>query len=548
MMSVLQDSNSPPHRAAGRSDRSGDYDFALAVWRRRKWLAIAVAGAGVAAAASGASALPDIYRSTATVLVEGQQISEAFVRPSVTTELETRIQTIHQQMMSRARLSDLIAGLNLYPDLRGVVSTDALVERMRHDVKLSLSGVEQMTGRTATIAFNVSYSGRDPRKVADVVNTLVAAYVEENSRSRERQAARTASFLKSQLDAVKQEVDAQELRADQFKEHHTAELPQQLEANLSALDRFSTRLRLNGEYQLRALERRDRLDRELRAMRSTGGTANADGFRLQSEGIDGEALPASGRLERLRASLVELRRKYSDRYPDVIRLEAEIAAAEAASAGGETTAVESDEKAERQHTMQALEGLDKELQALRHEEQLLRQVIQTYEARVENAPKRRDELEQMSREYATSKDRYDTLLKRYEEAQLAESLEHGKNAEQFRVLDPAIPAAQPSAPNRLWLLTLGLFGSIGLAFAAIVVAERIDTTFHSLDDLRSFVNVPTVAAIRRIPTPSQLRGQRLRGGLIAAAAVVAIALIATGSHYFASNNEALVRMTARGAQ
>ncbi|HEU4891327.1 MAG TPA: XrtA system polysaccharide chain length determinant [Vicinamibacterales bacterium] len=541
-MSVLQDSNPPLQRAAGRTDRSGDYDFAAAVWRRRKWLALAVACAGVAAAASGAMALPDIYRSTATVLVEGQQISEAFVRPSVTTELETRIQTIHQQMMSRARLSDLIARLNLYPDVRGGVSMDGLVERMRRDVKLSLSGVEQMTGRTATIAFNVSYTGREPRKVAEVVNTLVAAYVEENSRSRERQAARTAAFLKSQLDAVKQEVDAQELRADQFKEHHTAELPQQLEANLSALDRFSTRLRLNGEYQLRALERRDRLDRELRTMSSSRGS------RVQVDGADGQEPSGPGRLEKLKASLVELRRKYSDRYPDVIRLKAEIAAAEASSGTGEATGIEPEEDGERQHTVQALTGIENDLEALRQEEQLLRRVIQTYEARVENAPKRRDELDQISREYSTSKDRYDTLLKRYEEAQLAESLEHGKNAEQFRVLDPAIPAAHPSAPNRLWLLTLGLFGSLALAFAAIVVAERLDTTFHSLDDLRSFVSVPTVAAIRRIPTHGQARAKRLRGALLAAAAVAAIALIATGSHYFASNNESLVRMTARGAQ
>jgi succinoglycan biosynthesis transport protein ExoP len=540
-MSVSQDSNSPPHRAGGRADRSADYDFAAAVWRRRKWLAVAVACAGIAAAASGAMALPDIYRSTATVLVEGQQISEAFVRPSVTTELETRIQTIHQQMMSRARLSDLIARLNLYPDLRGAVPIDALVERMRRDVKLSLSGVEQMTGRTATIAFNVSYTGRDPRKVAEVVNTLVAAYVEENSESRERQAARTAAFLKGQLDAVKQDVDLQQRRAGEFKEHHTAELPQQLEANLSALDRFSTRLRLNGEYQLRALERRDRLDRELRTA-AAKTTAGGDG---------GQEPAGPVRLEQMKASLMELRRKYSDRYPDVIRLKAEIASAAASSGPGQSAeprAGEPGEDDDRQRTTQALNAVERELQGLRQEEQLLREAIQTYEARVESAPKRRDELELLSREYDTSKERYDTLLKRYEEARLAESLEHGKNAEQFRILDPAIPAAQPSAPNRLWLLTLGLFASLGLAFAAIVLAERLDTTFHSLDDLRSFIDVPTVAAIRRIPTRSQVRAQRLRGALIAAAMVAAIAVVATGSHYFAAGNESLVRMTVRGAQ
>jgi polysaccharide chain length determinant protein (PEP-CTERM system associated) len=536
-MTVPHESNSQAHRSGGRTERSADYDVAAAVWRRRKWLALTVAAAGIAAAVSGAMALPDIYRSSATVLVEGQQISEAFVRPSVTTELETRIQTIHQQMMSRSRLSELIERLNLYPELRGVAPVNALVERMRREVKLSLSGVEQMTGRTATIAFNVAYSGRDPRTVAAVVNTLVAAYVEENSKSRERQSARTAAFLKSQLDGVKEELAEQERRAGQFKARYTAELPQQVEANLSALDRFSTRLRLNGEYQLRALERRDRLDSELGAARPANTAAGATEREAQ--------------LRKLQASLLDLRQKYSDRYPDVVRLKAEIAALESAPPKTDTaepSAPASDGAAERQRAAQARDGVEKELAALRDEERLLRQAIETYEARVESAPHRRDELDQLSRDYDTSKDRYDTLLKRYEEAQLADSLEHGKNAEQFRVLDPAIPAAQPSAPNRAWLVMMGVAGSLGLAFIAVILAERLDTTFHSLDDLRSVLTVPTVAAIRRIPTQSQSRARRLRGAFVAAAAVAAIVLIATGSHYFASGNESLVRMTARGAQ
>src|SRR5206468_2847581 len=105
-----------------------------------------------------AMSLPNLYRATATVLIERQQqVSEAFVRPSVTAELETRIQTIHQQVMSRARLTDVITRFGLYPDLRSVVPIDALVERMRREIQLTLKGVDQSTGRTSTIAFTLSY-------------------------------------------------------------------------------------------------------------------------------------------------------------------------------------------------------------------------------------------------------------------------------------------------------------------------------------------------------------------------------------------------------
>src|SRR5262249_27407544 len=146
---------------------------------------------------SAAVSLPNLYRATATVLVERQQVSEAFVRPSVTAELETRIQTINQRGMSRQRLSEVITKLNLYPELRGKAPMDALVPRLRRESQLGLKGVvEQGAGRNATIAFTLSYTGGDPQLVARVANTLAAFYADENAKSRERSATQTTEFLR----------------------------------------------------------------------------------------------------------------------------------------------------------------------------------------------------------------------------------------------------------------------------------------------------------------------------------------------------------------
>ena len=144
-----------------------------------------------------ALSLPNLYRAAATVLVERQQVSEAFVRPSVTAELETRLQTIREDVMSRSRLSELIGSLGLYPEVRQKVPLEALVARMRRDIELDLKGVDSlMSGRTSTISFTISYGGRDPETVAKVANALAGMYVQENTRIREGQARRTAEFLK----------------------------------------------------------------------------------------------------------------------------------------------------------------------------------------------------------------------------------------------------------------------------------------------------------------------------------------------------------------
>lgn len=526
-----------------REQTEPGFDFVLDVWQRRKWIALVVFSAAFSGIASLALSLPDIYRATATVMVERQQVSEAFVRPTVTSELETRIQTIHKQVMSRARLSEVITRLDLYPEMKGKVPMDAVVERLRHDVDFSLTGVDQSSGRAATIAFTISYTGRDPVTAADVANLLTTYHVEENTKSRERQAIRTTEFLRSQLTDIKRTLDSQQQRAGQFKQQHNGELAEQVEANLAALDRFNNQLRLNGEYQLRAMERRERLEHDL-AVTATAAKTPPPAPTAET--------PAS-QLAKLKDQLTELRRKYSDQYPDVVHLRREIASLEqvvGAAAEPLRPAVADDatpaEVPAAKAAEQALREVDSQLQTLKTEEGMLRQVISAYEARVENAPKRQEELQQLTRDSDASKEQYETLLKRYEEAQLTENLEQGQNVEQFRVLDPAIPSARPAAPNRLWLLGMGLFGSIALALVAVVGAEKLDTTFHSVEDLRAFARIPAVAVIRRIPTPSEARHRRIRSTLVAASVVAALVLIVVGARHLGTGNEQIVMMTTRG--
>jgi protein tyrosine kinase modulator len=518
------------HRFISHTDRGPALDYAREIWSRRKWLALVVFAAVFAVVAAVTLSLPDLYRATATVFVEKQQVSEAFVRSSITAELETRIQTIRQQVMSRGRLVDLISQLGLYPELRQKWPADALVDRMRRDVKLDLAAADPSMGRGPTIAFTVSYVGRDPQTVAQVANTLVSAYVEENTKARTHQAARTAEILRGQLAEVKQELDTQDRRATELKSRHTGELPEQLPANIAALDRIATQLRLNGEYQLRAIERRERFERQLAEAATAPPT----------EAVDD---PHSAELSKLRKELADLRRQFSDQYPDVIRVKARITALEqqvtpTGTSGDTPRATAPDPTA---HLKRAIADADEELRSLKDEDRTLRQLMSGYQARVENSPKRQQELDDLARGSVGTKERHETLLKQYEEAQLAESLEKRQDVEQFRVLEPAIPPDSPAAPNRPGLLVLGFMAALALAFGVTVGVEKLDTTFHTVDDLRSSINAPTLAAIRLIRTKTDARRRRWRFALMSIVVVAGLALLVVGSHYVASGNERIVR-------
>jgi len=248
---------------ADKSGKRSGLDTALAVWSRRRWLAVAGFVLPLTAGVSVITFLPNMYRSTATVLVDRQQIPETFVRSTVTSALETRLHTISQEILSRSRLEELIDRFRLYTELRKRVPFEDVIARMRSDIKLDLKSVDARGQREATVAFTISYQGSNPGTVAEVTNTLASFYIEGNLKNRERQATNTAKFLKVQLAETKGRLDVQEQRVSEFKRRHLGELPQQLETNLATLERLYTQLRLNADNQTRAAERRQSLSSQL---------------------------------------------------------------------------------------------------------------------------------------------------------------------------------------------------------------------------------------------------------------------------------------------
>ena len=512
----------------GREGRSGIH-LALDILARRRWLGAALFLGVFAPALSFVASLPDTYKASTTVLVERQQVAESFLRPSVTEEVEMRLHAISEEVMSRSKLNDLIARFDLYSSARDKASPQALSDRMRRDITLDLKGVERTWDRGGTVSFSLGYRGRDPRKVADVTNALAALFVEQNLKTREQQAAVTADFLKSQLAEMKKKLEEQEARIGAYKKRHPGELPQQVDSNLAVLQRLNAQLQLNSEKQVRAMERRDRL-----------AGANADPASGNASGADAET-----RLEHLTMELADLRRQFTENYPDVKRVEQEIAnlkrsMAEAPPEPSPKSAGTAGSAASTAPPGGSPRPAESELASLKREEERLRRIIAAYEGKIEIAPQRQQEFEALSRDYMTTKELYDSLLKRYQESLVAENMEQGQASEQFRVLDRALVPIDPVAPNRPWLAAMSLMLAVGAVVAAMAAAEHLDTTFHSVDGLRAFTQVPVLARIPRISTRGDLFRRFVRVGLGVVLLVIVIAAAAGATSYVARGSEQLV--------
>jgi len=541
---------------------SNEQSFAfrtMSIVRRRKIVVLLVFTAVVASATSFALYLPDLFRSSATVLVE-RSVPESYVRPAVGGELESRLHVIKQETLSRVRLTELIERFNLYPELRQREPMDAVLDQMRHDIDIEQTGPEQVTGRKTTVSFKLSYTGGRDETVADVTNALATFYVSRNDNIRSEEATRVTDFLKAQLDATKKQLERDEGSMRAYTSKHPGELPQQVDMNLHALDRFNTQLRLNGERQLKLLEDREK-------MAETQPVDAKTGEPVAAPDLIGD------RIEGLKSDLATLEsRGFGSRHPDVVRLRTEITTLErdrqdtlvqrresgdakavataGSSAGTPTptapaTAGEAASTTAQSTRRRVMAAMDAEMAKLKGDEAALREQIAAVEKRLEGTPEREQDFDRIKRDYSATKDLYDSLLKRYDDAQLAESMETGRQGERFRLLEAALPPSGPMAPDRPRLILIGVLFAIIAAVLGALAAEQFDSSFHSVDDIREFTKIPVLAAISTIRPGYAGRAVKLT--LATASMLAVIAIVVVLSAHAARGNEQLVWLLARGA-
>jgi polysaccharide chain length determinant protein (PEP-CTERM system associated) len=499
-------------------------DLARAVWARRKWIAVLAFIGPLAAVASVLAFMPRLYEAKATVLVERQQLPESLVKATVNNELELRLHGIHEEVLSRARLEELITHFDLYPEARKDGNVKGAVDRLRQDIKLEKKTERSsVSHQPATVGFTVSYRDQDPHKAAEVTNALARFYVVSNAKQRERQANATSAFLKVELEQTKGSLDQLEKKVGDYKKRNPGALPDQVQFNMLTIERLYSELRANRDAQARLAERAE------------SPAAGGGGIDLPPQ-----QERAAARLALLRAELAELSTRYTDKYPDVVAKKQEIADLEqqAASAPRRPAAV-AQPAAPRPRAAEA------RMASLRTEEQQILDRIAGYQRRIEDAPKREQEFQELGRDYETTKELYRSLKQRYEEALLGESMETQHRGELFRIVEPATPPDAPTAPRTARMALLGLMGALGLAAVAVMVAEQVDTSYHSLEDLRAHLGVPVTAAIPSIVTPADERKRRRRMQLIAACSVIALAVIVGLAWLIASGNYDLVAMLAR---
>ncbi|GAB4282233.1 MAG: Wzz/FepE/Etk N-terminal domain-containing protein [Deferrisomatales bacterium] len=555
-------------------------DFKGVVRRRRKVFLLTFLPLFLAAVVI-AFVLPPVYRAKSTILIEDQQIPEEFVKTTITSYVEERLQMITQQIMSRTKLLEIINQFDLYTDLRERYTTEEIIEKMREAIHLepiSAEVIDRRTGRpsTATIAFDISFEGRSPATVHRVANVLASLYLEENLRTREKMASNTTAFLQAELDGLKTQIDELEARISRFKEANLGMLPEYNSLNLQTMERLTRDLeRVNS--QMRALQERK--------IYLEGQLATVDPVIQEPERVIRDPNDPRERLKQLRLELIALQARVSEVHPDVKRLQKEIAEVESEVGALDDTEVKALRLSELKARLAATQGklgpehpdvvkLTKEIQVLSRElkdadparaavhtrqtatppqenpayinlqtqiastalelkslaaeARQIKEKIAAYQKRLERAPAVEKEYTALTRDYEHAQRRYNEVLTKLQEAKLAQGMEEGQRGERFTIIDPAQLPEKPYKPNRIALILIGLVLSLGAGVGLAAAQESLDDTVKSVDELAGVTPLPVLSLLPLVDTPEERRARVMKrllwmaaaGGVVVAALFV----------------------------
>lgn len=530
----------------------------LGMVRRRRKAAIIMFALVLGVFLALALLLPSIYKSSATVLIEQQEIPQDLVRSTVTSFADQRIQMITQRAMTFSRLSEIIKKYDLYEKLRQREPLEQVVEKMRNDIDhqmISADVVDPRSGRPveATIAFSISYLSHNPQTAQKVANELVSVFLEENLRSRKEKAVQAEEFLGEELGRLRGKASALEENLAAFKEDNLRSLPEQTGLNLSILDR-EEREYADLNRQLQVLEQqRINLKSQL---------AQIEPFRPVIGDGEGITLTTEGRIQYLQNRYLSLSAIYSPDHPDVIKVRRELDELLAGSTFAlDRTFVERqlrilqteldklnvtyapEHPAIKRHQKQieeyqrvlatlpaessqstldsadnpayiqisaSLQSVEIEISHLRESRAAVKAKIDEIEAALLNAPRVEKAYRDLTRDLENTVKKYEEVKAKQMEAQMSHALETERKGERFTLIEPPLVPERPLKPNRLLIAVMGFFAAAGMAGALVWLLEKYDLRIRSVTDVIRVTGQHPLAIVPHIGTLEEAARNRSR--------------------------------------
>jgi uncharacterized protein involved in exopolysaccharide biosynthesis len=541
-------------------ENRADIQQYLDVIRRRKFHIVVPAIVVFILAASLALLLPPVYKATATIMVESQEIPKDLVRGAVTGYVEERLQKISGMVFSRQSLLDVFNRFGINRNLKNNLTHAEAVKKFRNAIKIEPVIAEvhnptywKTTG--TTVAFTLSYEGKEAEKVAQVTNYLASLLLEADIKDRGEKAQTSFEFLENQAKDLRAEILQIEERVADYKEKHINELPELMQLNVQTMEKLEMEINAKQENIKNLTNRKIYLEGQLATIEPTLYRTSQEGRRLltpkeELEALRNQYLSLSASFSERHPDVITLKKKlaamerkvstsedlhqhqreleekenrlallsenYSEKYPDVVRLKKEVGLLKeeiqrlAATQAVPKTGNEKPENPAYINIQTQIVSTELEIESAKKELELIKQKYEDYRRRVENTPRVEKKYLDLQRNYANAKEKYDKIIDRLMVAKEAKGLEESRRGEKFTLVEPAIAPEKAYKPNRLAILLLGVVLAAGSGLGFGSVSEYMDHSMHRADELAKISGHTVLAVVPYLKTSQDSLQKRRR--------------------------------------
>jgi protein tyrosine kinase modulator len=458
----------------------------VSVIRRRRWWWITPIALSIVTGALLVRFLPKEYKSSATLGVTAPLVSPNIVNQAAPFDNFERLRALQQQLVSTPILSRVAREEHL---------SDVSALRTAIDIKVP-DPVANTNEVRRLDTFVVSYTDSEPQRAQHVADRLVRDFVDETSKVRTERAEDTTMFISAQLAASQTRINDLDMRLRHAKEAYMGQLPEQTGANLQTIAGLRSQI-VSDATQIRG--ERDRLtliDRQIEAIDKN----------TVDEPLPGRAAEVASpqtRVVMLERELAAARATYTDKHPEIQRLQEELAyAKKEALAAQQQPPADRLARLQRNPAYLSLVGerdvTRSRIKDLERDQADAQGQIARYQARIEAAPMVEQQLTNIQREYDLEKQQYNDLSAKQRSAVIVASVERNRGGERFEVLEGATFPDKPQkpVPLRVWLGSI--LGGLVVGAGLTLLREYFDSAVHDERDLRDALDVPILGSIARI--------------------------------------------------
>lgn len=456
----------------------------LIIIRKHQWLILTFLLTVVTVVTIASFKMKPVYVAAARVEVDREQQNILPFQGSggddMFADLDNYIETQTKILQSETLALQTIKSLDLgrYPEFGGrpnaVAPARGLAVQRRPTILGAFLGRLSVKRVPNSRLIEVQFEAQEPQLAAEVVNTHLQSFIEENFRSRYDATTQASNWLSSELEELRIKVEkSEDARIAYERENQIWEVDEKQDITTQKLGDLNKDL---TEAQIDLIQKQ--------AMSRLAHSGSIDSVPTVRDSVVMQDLMK--KQSDLDQQYTDALNQFGPNYPRVQRLQAQLKEMDHAIA----------------HEKQNIVGsIDAEYGTARERMDLLKAALDQQKVEANGLAEKLVQYNILKHDAEANKQLYDGLLQKLKEA----GISAGLRSSNIRVVDPALAPSSPSRPqksrNILLALLVGLVGGIGLAF----FREYLDNTVKSPDDIESLTGLPSLAVV---PAFGELNGNR----------------------------------------